>query len=69
MISKKMFSPLLIDQYHLKKLEVIQEKLALSFLPKKSRQTRHLSGWFSNANEECCYETCSLEEIAEYRCT
>lgn len=40
---------------------------ATTFL--KTRHRREvLRGGLDNANEECCYETCSYGEIAEYDC-
>jgi len=46
-------------------LPVLQEKLAKQFLRRIRRLPRSLS---NNAVEECCIETCTLEEVREYPC-
>nr|SJX71976.1 Insulin-like prepropeptide ILP1 [Aurelia aurita] len=51
-------------------LKKISKEDATSFLLGNRRKKRFLSSWWgTNPDEECCQETCTFEEIAEYSCS
>ena len=47
------------------KFPIIKERLAKQFLRKIRRSPRNLR---ANAIEECCVESCTVEEVREYPC-
>ena len=47
-------------------LPVLKEKLAKQFLRRVRRSWRSIQ---DNANEECCVEACTYEEVKEYPCS
>ncbi|XP_057314422.1 uncharacterized protein LOC130655661 [Hydractinia symbiolongicarpus] len=66
--AKKRFGRSIIKEtiHNLQQSDFIKPNDALQFLHplhRKRRQTDNL-----NAHEECCIETCSLEEVNEYPC-
>lgn len=49
-------------------MAILEPQKANQFLRTVKRVRRSLGNVRDNANEECCYETCSYLEIAEYKC-
>jgi hypothetical protein len=50
--------------------DLLSKDGAMTFLKSRNRREAVLDRrpQLDNANEECCYETCSYSEIAEYDC-
>ncbi|XP_057312710.1 uncharacterized protein LOC130654186 [Hydractinia symbiolongicarpus] len=49
-------------------IDLLNHKGALQFLNPSRKRRQVLLGGTDDANEECCNESCSFAEIAEYKC-
>ena len=49
-------------------IDLLNQNGALQFLNPSRKRRQVFFGGLDNANEECCKESCTYSEVAEYRC-